>query len=268
MTGDFAGGVLRLNAVNEEVWRRTGKAVSDSMRRKPSLEVWCGRCGRHLGAAGSGTYGPLFTSSWLVELPLASATYVNGRRLSRRETLIYQDTVFPARERSGAPIPNEKIEGTIALLALPPELHQEYPDLMVRCKHHGDAVLAREDVLRDLCERRPVHKVNPRRPHLVYVCPPHAEPLLSARTVRYPETRGYCSVDDRKAFGARLRGIRNQQGLSLQGVEEKSAGRWKAVVIGSYERGDRGVTGQDLAELARFYNIPIAELLPNSSSDR
>ena len=67
-----------------------------------------------------------------------------------------------------------------------------------------------------------------------------------------------------KALGARLRGIRNQQGMSLQGVEEKSNGRWKAVVIGSYERGDRAVTVQKLAELASFYGIPIAELLPDA----
>ncbi len=65
-----------------------------------------------------------------------------------------------------------------------------------------------------------------------------------------------------KALGARLRAIRTQQGLSLHGVEEKSQGRWKAVVVGSYERGDRSVTVQKLAELADFYGIPIAELLP------
>lgn len=65
-----------------------------------------------------------------------------------------------------------------------------------------------------------------------------------------------------KALGAKLRGIRQQQGLSLHGVELKSIGRWKAVVVGSYERGDRAVTVQKLAELADFYGIPVAELLP------
>lgn len=65
-----------------------------------------------------------------------------------------------------------------------------------------------------------------------------------------------------KALGARLRGIRQQQGLSLHGVEQKSIGRWKAVVVGSYERGDRAVTVQKLAELADFYGIPVGELLP------
>ncbi len=70
------------------------------------------------------------------------------------------------------------------------------------------------------------------------------------------------STDYSRALGARLRAIRNQQGLSLQGVEDKSHGRWKAVVVGSYERGDRAVTVQRLAELADFYGVPVGELLP------
>lgn len=65
-----------------------------------------------------------------------------------------------------------------------------------------------------------------------------------------------------KALGARLRDVRQREGLSLQRVEEKSRGRWKAVVVGSYERGDRAVTVNKLAELARFYGVPMSELLP------
>src|SRR2546430_16026688 len=68
-----------------------------------------------------------------------------------------------------------------------------------------------------------------------------------------------------KALGSRLRAIRQQQGLSLHGVEEKSQGRWKAVVVGSYERGDRAVTVQRLAELADFYGVPVQELLPGTA---
>ncbi len=68
--------------------------------------------------------------------------------------------------------------------------------------------------------------------------------------------------DYAKALGSRLRAIRTQQGLSLHGVEEKSQGRWKAVVVGSYERGDRAVTVQRLSELADFYGVPVNELLP------
>ncbi len=64
-------------------------------------------------------------------------------------------------------------------------------------------------------------------------------------------------------LGARLRAIRTQQGLSLHGVEQKSHGRWKAVVVGAYERGDRPVTALRLLELAAFYyRVPVTELLP------
>ena len=71
-----------------------------------------------------------------------------------------------------------------------------------------------------------------------------------------------------KSLGSRLRAIRQQQGLSLQGVEEKSGGRWKAVVVGSYERGDRAVTVSRLAELADFYRVPVSELLPEAEEAR
>jgi transcriptional regulator with XRE-family HTH domain len=75
-----------------------------------------------------------------------------------------------------------------------------------------------------------------------------------------PDTEPYA-----KSLGQRLRAIRIQQGLSLHGVEKKSGGKWKGVVIGSYERGSRAVSVQRLAELADFYGVPVAELLPEGS---
>jgi transcriptional regulator with XRE-family HTH domain len=72
-------------------------------------------------------------------------------------------------------------------------------------------------------------------------------------------------MDYAKELGARLRAIRTQQGLSLHGVEQKSQGRWKAVVVGSYERGDRAVTVHRLSELAAFYGVPVSELLPGGT---
>jgi transcriptional regulator with XRE-family HTH domain len=63
-------------------------------------------------------------------------------------------------------------------------------------------------------------------------------------------------------LGARLRAIRRAQGLRLQDVEIRSDGRFKAVVIGSYERGDRAVSAHRLAALAAFYEVPVSELLP------
>lgn len=64
------------------------------------------------------------------------------------------------------------------------------------------------------------------------------------------------------AVGANLRRIRRQQRLSLQQVEERSLGEHKAVVIGSYERGDRSITVERLAALADLYGVPVSELLP------
>ncbi|MFN2557832.1 MAG: transcriptional regulator [Nitriliruptorales bacterium] len=70
-------------------------------------------------------------------------------------------------------------------------------------------------------------------------------------------------MDYQQRLGERLRAIRVQQGLTLQEVEEKSGGRWKAVVVGSYERGDRAISVSKLARLARFYGVPVSELLPS-----
>lgn len=73
-------------------------------------------------------------------------------------------------------------------------------------------------------------------------------------------------VDPRQRhIGARLRRVRAQQGLSLAQVEQRSEGRWKAVVVGAYERGDRAVTIGRLAGLASFYGVPVAVLVPDPS---
>lgn len=68
-------------------------------------------------------------------------------------------------------------------------------------------------------------------------------------------------------LGARLRAVRTMQGLTLADVEERSGGRWKAVVVGSYERGDRSVTVARLSDLAAFYGVPISHLLPANNGD-
>lgn len=74
--------------------------------------------------------------------------------------------------------------------------------------------------------------------------------------------------DYQRLLGDRLRAIRSQQGLTLQDVEERSQGEWKAVVIGSYERGDRAVSVAKLADLASFYGVPVSEMLPESDTPR
>lgn len=70
------------------------------------------------------------------------------------------------------------------------------------------------------------------------------------------------STTYQQRLGDRLRAIRQQQGLTLHEVEENSEGRWKAVVVGSYERGDRAVSVAKLADLAEFYGVPVDQLLP------
>ena len=63
--------------------------------------------------------------------------------------------------------------------------------------------------------------------------------------------------------GERLRAIRTGLDLSLQDVERTSNGRWKAAVVGSYERGDRNISASRLCELADFYGVPASEILPD-----
>ena len=69
-----------------------------------------------------------------------------------------------------------------------------------------------------------------------------------------------------KALGERLRKIRLQKGMSLQDVQEASDGKWKAAVVGAYERGDRNVTVARLSELADFYGVPVSEIIPTDES--
>jgi transcriptional regulator with XRE-family HTH domain len=48
--------------------------------------------------------------------------------------------------------------------------------------------------------------------------------------------------------------------MSLHDVQAASAGRWKAAVVGAYERGDRNVTVARLFELTEFYGVSVGEV--------
>jgi len=61
--------------------------------------------------------------------------------------------------------------------------------------------------------------------------------------------------------GSRLRSIRRSRSLSLNEVESLSHGSLKAVVLGSYERGSRNLTIKRAIEIAKIYNIPVAEIV-------
>src|SRR3954465_1941253 len=65
-----------------------------------------------------------------------------------------------------------------------------------------------------------------------------------------------------RKVGERLRVIRRQKRLSLQEVEATSNEEFKASVLGAYERGERAISVPRLERLAKFYNVPVDQLLP------
>src|ERR1700759_320695 len=68
-----------------------------------------------------------------------------------------------------------------------------------------------------------------------------------------------------RKVGDRLRAIRRQKRLSLQEAEEASEQEFKASVLGAYERGERAISVPRLQRLARFYNVPVDQLLPRDA---
>lgn len=72
--------------------------------------------------------------------------------------------------------------------------------------------------------------------------------------------RGYA-----EKVGERMRAVRKQKRLSLQAVEAASRQEFKASVLGAYERGERAISVPRLQRLARFYNVPVDQLLPKDA---
>lgn len=70
-----------------------------------------------------------------------------------------------------------------------------------------------------------------------------------------------------KRVGERLRAIRRQKRMSLQDVEAESTHEFKASVLGAYERGERAISVPRLHRLARFYNVPVSQLLPRNDDE-
>src|SRR5688500_1667364 len=67
--------------------------------------------------------------------------------------------------------------------------------------------------------------------------------------------------------GGRLRSIRRQKRLSLQDVEAGSNQEFKASVLGAYERGERAISVPRLQRLARYYAVPVDQLLPRDDDE-
>jgi transcriptional regulator with XRE-family HTH domain len=82
-----------------------------------------------------------------------------------------------------------------------------------------------------------------------------------------PDRSGPESVGDpeyAQELGSRLRAIREQRGWSLRDVHEASEGRFTGSAVGTYERGERGISVQRLSELAQLYGVPVERFLPDS----
>ena len=68
--------------------------------------------------------------------------------------------------------------------------------------------------------------------------------------------------------GERLRAIRRQKRLSLHDVEAASNQEFKASVLGAYERGERAISVLRLQRLARIYDVPVDQLLPEEDGQQ
>lgn len=64
-------------------------------------------------------------------------------------------------------------------------------------------------------------------------------------------------IEIEERCAALIRDLRKRKGLTLKECEELSQGRFKAVVMGSYERGTRAISLERLQEIADFYEVPI-----------
>ena len=68
-----------------------------------------------------------------------------------------------------------------------------------------------------------------------------------------------------RSVGERIRTIRRQKRLSLQDIEARSESEFKASVLGAYERGERAISLPRMHRLARFYNVPVDQMLPGGN---
>lgn len=70
---------------------------------------------------------------------------------------------------------------------------------------------------------------------------------------------------DQQKLGQQLRKMRTANHLSLKQVEKLSKGRFKASIVGSYERGERSVSAYRLVELASLYGVSPAYVVSEAS---
>ena len=64
-----------------------------------------------------------------------------------------------------------------------------------------------------------------------------------------------------ESISHRIRKIRKDRGWTLSDIERISRGKFKAIVLGSYERGDRALSLKRAIDLAAIYSVPLHYLL-------
>ena len=150
---------LRLEALDPAVWALTLEAVAASKHDDRCLRVVCRECGRALAWAGVTKKGPLFTSSWVTEIEHDEDMVLDARRLRSRERRLALEAM-DAEITTEGPSMDRGRDGVVALLALPVGMTPDYPDLLVRCDIHGDAVLDRAETLNRVRAARSAWKVS------------------------------------------------------------------------------------------------------------
>lgn len=153
----MTGRPVKLDPATPEVQRLTRRALEASRAVPPSLIIRCADCGAKLAQAGYTPAGPLFTSSWVEAPELGITVYTAEGEL---DPFAAERWLRRHHGPEGAHRPPVDRDGTIALLTLPPGTADDFPDLVVRCNAHGDAVLDRVEVLAWLREKKRERKVN------------------------------------------------------------------------------------------------------------
>jgi transcriptional regulator with XRE-family HTH domain len=90
--------------------------------------------------------------------------------------------------------------------------------------------------------------------------------VVQAASVEEVQVEDSLEVADAQSLGLRLRAVRKQMQLSLHAVETLSDRTFKSSVLGAYERGERNISIPRLKQLARLYDVPLDQLLPDDAS--
>ncbi len=66
------------------------------------------------------------------------------------------------------------------------------------------------------------------------------------------------TMDIDQQCALKLRKLRKIKGLTLNQIEKASAGEFKSVVLGAYERGTRAISLARLERISAFYDVPMS----------